>query len=68
VIPNPSARGLSRYGREIAWVLLVKAAAIYLLWTLFFSPAHQVHPTSTSTAEQVFGAAPITPPRSKHRE
>lgn len=61
---NPSAWNLSRYGREIGLVLLIKGAAIYLLWTLFFSPAHQVHPTPASTADKVFGAAPESQPKS----
>ena len=68
-MPMPLSRFVpSRSGREIGWVLLMKGLAIYLLWTLFFSPAHQVHPTPASTADQVFGTAPADPPRSEPHE
>jgi len=28
--------------RKIAWLLVFKAAALAMLWVLFFSPAHRV--------------------------
>lgn len=53
---------LSRYGREISVVLIVKAAGIYLLWLLFFSPVHQFHPTPANTAGRLFGTPPASHP------
>ena len=59
---NRRAVTLRRYGREISFVLIVKAAGIYLLWVLFFSSVHQVRPTPASTAGRIFGDPPITTP------
>lgn len=42
--------------REIALILLLKAVGLYLLWILFFSAPHQVHPTPASTAHLLLGA------------
>ncbi len=28
-------------GRKIAWLLVLKVAALAVLWVLFFSPAHR---------------------------
>jgi hypothetical protein len=55
-----------RYRRDIVLVLILKAAGLYLLWILFFSTPHQVHPTPDSTAAQLLGAntsSPAQPPR-----
>ena len=38
--------------RQLGWTLLLKLAALFVLWFLFFSPAHRSHvtPDSVSTA------------------
>jgi hypothetical protein len=52
--------------RELALWLLLKVAALAVLWALFFSPAHRLAVTA-ATAGQRFalkppGASPVPPP------
>lgn len=49
-----------QFRRDIVLVLLLKAVGLYLLWTLFFSAPHQVHPTPDSTASQLLGGQVTT--------
>jgi hypothetical protein len=56
-VGDADRRITSQFRRDIVLVLLLKAAGLYLLWTLFFSAPHQVHPTPGSTAAQVFGVS-----------
>lgn len=53
---HASKRITGQYRRDIVLVLILKAAGLYLLWLLFFSSPHQVHPTPDSTAAQLLGA------------
>lgn len=63
---HASKRITGQYRRDIVLVLILKAAGLYLLWLLFFSSPHQVHPTPDSTAAQLLGASTSSlaqPPR-----
>jgi hypothetical protein len=42
VVATPSAAWRVALRRHLAWLLLLKFAALVLLWALFFSPAHRV--------------------------
>lgn len=53
---HASERITGQYRRDIVLALILKAAGLYLLWTLFFSTSHQVRPTPDSTAAQLLGA------------
>jgi hypothetical protein len=52
--------------RELTLWLLLKAAALALLWGLFFSPAHRVAVTAATTSHRFAlkspGAGPVPPP------
>ena len=52
---------VSQFRRDIVLVLILKAAGLYLLWLLFFSAPHQIHPTSRSTANQLLGVNLTSP-------
>jgi hypothetical protein len=43
--------------RELTLAIIFKVAAIFLLYSLFFSPAHRVHVTPTDMAAALSGAA-----------
>ena len=53
---------MSTYAREISLVLVIKGIGLYILWALFFGPAHQFHPTPASTAGKILGNPPIVQP------
>ena len=53
---------MSPYAREISLALVIKGIGLYLLWVLFFSATHQVHPTPASTAGKIFGNPPVSQP------
>ena len=40
-------------GRDVSVLLVLKAAALGLLWWLFFSPAHQVAVDASATRRQL---------------
>jgi len=42
---------------EIAWLLVVKAVALTIIWYLFFSPSHRMHVDGEVTRER-FGLTP----------
>lgn len=42
--------------REIGWVLAFKLVALFVLYTLFFSPSHRIHVTPERVHGAVFGA------------
>lgn len=53
--------------KELTPVLLLKLAAMSLLWYLFFGPSHTVRVTPDKVGTAVFGAPaapPASPPRS----
>ncbi|MGH8373547.1 MAG: cytochrome oxidase putative small subunit CydP [Gammaproteobacteria bacterium] len=60
-VGNASRSITGQFRRDIVLVLMLKAAGLYLLWTLFFSAPHQVHPTPGSTAQQLLGASAVSP-------
>jgi hypothetical protein len=49
--------------RHLAWLLLVKFAALALLWALFFSPAHRTLVDGRVAARQLALEQPDTTPR-----
>ncbi|HEX6549050.1 MAG TPA: hypothetical protein VF117_00065 [Gammaproteobacteria bacterium] len=49
-----------QFRRDIVLVLVLKALGLYLLWSLFFSAPHQVHPTPGTTAQQLLGASAVS--------
>lgn len=52
------ARGTLR--RELILALVFKAAAIFLLYVLFFSPSHRIHVTPADMAAALAESAPPT--------
>lgn len=56
-VGDANKRITGQFRRDIVLILMLKAAGLYLLWTLFFSAPHQVHPTPGSTAAQVLGVS-----------
>ena len=54
---TPPQRALRRH---LTLVLLVKFAALALLWLLCFSPAHRTRVDSGAVAQRVAAAAPAT--------
>ncbi len=61
--PHGRAPERSRLGREISVVLVFKLAALFIIWLLFFGPAHRVQVTADS-ARQVILEAPAAAPAS----
>jgi hypothetical protein len=55
-VGNADKRITGQFRRDIVLILMLKAVGLYLLWTLFFSAPHQVHPTPGSTVAQLLGA------------
>ena len=56
-----AGQAISRqFRRDIVLVLLLKALGLYLLWSLFFSAPHQVHPTPGTTAQQLLGSSAVS--------
>ncbi|HET7757739.1 MAG TPA: hypothetical protein VFK87_10835 [Steroidobacteraceae bacterium] len=47
-----------RLGRELGWFLAAKAAALALLWLLFFSGAHRLRVDAAAAARQLAVPAP----------
>ncbi|HYL03181.1 MAG TPA: hypothetical protein VEU54_07155 [Steroidobacteraceae bacterium] len=45
-------------GRELGWILAAKAAALALLWLLFFSGTHRLRVDAASAARQLAASAP----------
>jgi len=65
-VGEETQRKTGQLRRDVVLVLLLKAVGLYLLWILFFSAPHQVHPTAASTAQQLLGtnsSLTITLPR-----
>jgi hypothetical protein len=58
----------TRLGHEISLVLILKLIALYILWALFFGPAHQVHPTPASVADKLFSTTPVSQPGASPHE
>jgi type II secretory pathway component PulM len=46
--------------RELTWLLALKAAALILLWWLFFSPAHRT-PVDAAAALRRLAVTAVTP-------
>lgn len=44
--------------RKIGWLLLAKLLALWLLWALFFSPAHRVPMNDAVVSERLFRGEP----------
>jgi len=69
-------RWREKFGREISAILVLKLAALAVLWALFFSPAHRLAvgaqetnrrfglPADTRTDSRAVGATHHTPPES----
>jgi len=55
-----SLRTDRRLGREMAIVMILKLAALTLLWYLFFGPTHQVRVTPAKLAGKLFATLHIT--------
>lgn len=53
-----------RMGGELFWILLVKLAALTLLWMLFFSAAHHAVIDGESVSHRLGVAPPAVPSRS----
>jgi len=49
--PRPSPRPPTGLRREIAWALAAKIAALFVLWSLFFGPAHRPSVTDRTMEE-----------------
>ena len=59
---RPPRRGLSRYGREIAIILVVKTLALVVIWQLWFATPSRPNVGPQRIAEHIYssdgGAAP----------
>jgi len=56
---SPLGRDLRRgLGRDLAWLLAMKLAALGLLWLLFFSPAHQPSVDAAAATRQLAASVP----------
>ena len=60
----PSVPWRSVLRRHLAWLLLLKFAALALLWALFFSPAHRAPVDGRMTGRQLALGQPAAQPRS----
>lgn len=67
-VGNARHRITGQFSRDIVLILVLKAAGLCLLWTLFFSGPHQVHPTPGSTAAQLLGSDNSTPTAQNPRQ
>jgi hypothetical protein len=66
-VAAPRVRWRRALGRDLAWLMAVKLAALALLWWLFFSPAHRTAVDGAATGRQLgieSRALPATPARS----
>ena len=55
-------RGLSRYGREIAIILVVKTLALFTIWQLWFSAPSRPNVDSQRIAERIYSSDGATAP------
>jgi hypothetical protein len=53
----PGVRWRRALGRDLTWLVVVKLAALALLWWLFFSPAHHT-PVDGAAAGRQLGVEP----------
>jgi hypothetical protein len=54
-------RSGSRYGREIAVVLVVKFIALYLIWSIWFDGPVRKEVGAERVAEKVYSSQPAAP-------
>ena len=59
--------GLSRYGREIVVILVLKTLALAAIWQLWFSPPHRQSVDAARIAERLYTpAAPAAASEERH--